>query len=164
MDEIEKLLLEMDSRGFSEKTKKAYAYFSKEFLGFSKKSSREAKEDDVKRYIAHLIKDKGYTNVTANLAISALKFFFNKCAETGICNRIERPKREKSLPQVLSKEEVKRIIDSANNTKHKLVLKCMYGLPHTCWSKAWTYGTYRHYWGIQNCRQRRYTLTLQTQN
>jgi len=39
-----------------------------------------------------------------------------------------RPKREKNLPMVLSKEEVKRIIDSANNIKHKLVLRCLYGM------------------------------------
>src|SRR3989338_4411549 len=102
-------VLELDSRGLSERTKKSYAFFVADFLRFAGKGAAEADESDIKRYIAHLIADKGYTNVTANLAISSLKFFFHKVMKQDICG-IERPKREKSLPQVLSKEEVKRIL------------------------------------------------------
>lgn len=128
MDELGKLRLELDSRGFSEKTKKSYLFFVKDFLEYINKDPIEIQKDDVKRYISHLITKKGYTNITANLAISSLKFFFSKVVEANICEGIERPKREKNLPTVLSKEEVKRIIDSANNMKHKLVLKCLYGM------------------------------------
>lgn len=128
MDELEKLELELDSRGFSNKTKKSYLFFTRDFLRYTKKNPSEIKKDDIKRYISYLVTEKGYTNITANLAISSLKFFFNKAAETNICDDIDRPKREKNLPTVLSKEEVKKIIDSANNIKHKLVLKCLYGM------------------------------------
>lgn len=128
MDELERLQLELDARGFSKKTKKSYLFFVNDFLEFIKKKPNELQKEDIKLYISQLITKRNYTNTTANLAISSLKFFFRKVAETTICDDIERPKREKTLPTVLSKEEVKRIMESANNIKHKLVLKCLYGM------------------------------------
>ncbi len=128
MDELEKLNLEMDSRGFSEKTKKSYLFFVRDFLAFIKKKPSEVAEDDVKKYVSHLITRKKYTNITANLAISSLKFFFSGVVKKNVCNNISRPKREIHLPTVLSKDEIKKIINSANNIRHKLILKCIYGM------------------------------------
>jgi len=128
MDELEKLELELDCRGLSKKTKKSYSYFVKDFLKFIKKEIPQIQERDIKKYLRYLIIKKHYTNITANLAISSLKFFFGNVLKKDICKNIKRPKRENKLPTVLSKEEVKKIINSANNTKHKLVLKCLYGL------------------------------------
>lgn len=127
MDELERLMLELDSRGFSHRTKKSYMFFVKDFLHYAGKPAREVRREDLKRYISHLIVEKGYTNITANLAISSLKFFFSGVLERPIYG-MERPKREKSLPTVLSREEVKKVLESANNPKHKLVLKCLYGM------------------------------------
>ncbi len=128
MEELDRLKLELDSRGFSRRTKKSYMFFIEDFLKYARKKPLDMQKEDIKRYISHLIMDKGYTNITANLAISSLKFFFGKVMDMNIAEGIERPKREKSLPNVLSKEEVKRIIESANNAKHRLVLKCLYGM------------------------------------
>jgi site-specific recombinase XerD len=106
MDELEKLKIELDSRGFSRKTKKSYTFFSQDFLNFIKKGPARIQEEDIKKYISYLIIKKGYTNITANLAISSLKFFFSKVVGMNICDSIERPKRERNLPTVLSKEEL----------------------------------------------------------
>jgi len=128
MDEPERLQLELDSRGFSNKTKKSYLFFVNDFLGFIKKTPNEVQKEDIKLYISYLVTKRNYTNITANLAISSLKFFFKNVVETNICDDVERPKRERTLPTVLSKEEIKRIIESANNIKHRLVLECLYGM------------------------------------
>lgn len=128
MDELERLKLELNSRGFSRKTKKSYLSFAGDFLEYSGKEPGKTKEKDVKKYISHLAIDKGYTNTTLNLAISALKFFYGEVLGSNVCDNIRRPKREKHLPTVLSGQEIKRIINSANNTKHRLVLSCLYGM------------------------------------
>ncbi|MGC9310976.1 MAG: hypothetical protein ACP5E4_04625 [Candidatus Aenigmatarchaeota archaeon] len=52
MDELEMLKLELDSRGFSPKTKKVCLFFAKDFLGFSKKGIGETTGQDIKLYIA----------------------------------------------------------------------------------------------------------------
>ncbi|MBI2664223.1 phage integrase N-terminal SAM-like domain-containing protein [Candidatus Woesearchaeota archaeon] len=126
MDVLERFGLELDARGFSSKTKKSYRHFVNDFLGYSAKHPQDANSDDVKQYISYLINAKHYTNVTANLAISALKFFFVNAVGKEI-EGVARPKREQNLHVVLSKEEVRRIIGAANNAKHRLVLKCLYG-------------------------------------
>ena len=96
-----------------------------DFLRFAGKDAANVNDWDVKKYVAHLITDKGYANVTANLAISALKFLFKSCGKELF---MERPKRERTLPIVLSKEEVRRILAAANNAKHRLALRCLYGM------------------------------------
>ncbi len=128
MDELRGLKLELDSRGFSSKTKKAYLFFVEGFLRHVDKGPDKIQKEDIKRYVAYLVAEKGYSNITANLAISSLKFFFKGVLGSDICDNISRPKREKNLPEVLSKEEVKSIIESANNIKHKLILMCLYGM------------------------------------
>ncbi len=128
MGELERLELELNSRGFSAKTKKSYIFFVNDFLKYIKKNAQNVSEQDIKNYISHLVADKKYTNITANLAISSLRFFFRKVLGSTVCDKIERPKREKTLPIVLSKEEIKRIFDKTENIKHKLILKTIYGL------------------------------------
>lgn len=127
MDEVmEELEIEMKSRGFSKKTQKSYKFFVEDFLLFVKKNPEACKEEDVKKYLAYL-KDKGYTNTTLNLAISALKFFFG-ILKIYILREIKRPKRERKLPVVLSKEEISKILNALDNPKHNLILKTIYGL------------------------------------
>ena len=40
---------------------------------------------------------------------------------------IPHPKRNQSIPLILSKEEIKQLINATNNIKHKLILKLLYG-------------------------------------
>ena len=123
MDELERLNIEMSSRGFREKTKKSYSNIFHNFLKFNKKSFSFSSEDDLKRYLSYL-NQKGQTNITLNVVISALKFAFltfNKKID------IKRPKKERRLPEVLSKEDVKRILESQTNVKHQLILETIYG-------------------------------------
>ncbi|MBU1204109.1 MAG: site-specific integrase [Nanoarchaeota archaeon] len=124
MDELQLVSQEMCVRGFSQKTKKTYLSIFKGFMGFSNKKVKECSVEDIKGYLAHLNK-KGRTNISLNLVISALKFSFFVFGKN---INIKRPTKEKHLPSVLSKEEVKRIINSVQNPKHKLILKTIYGL------------------------------------
>ena len=59
--------------------------------------------------------------------VSAIKFLYENVLN--IPRRIgnlPRPKKEKRLPIVLSIEEVRRIFDSVNNIKHKVILMLVY--------------------------------------
>ena len=61
-----------------------------------------------------------------NQAINAIKQYFEYCGIEVEFGEIERPKREKKLPIILSMEEVKRIIDCAHNLRHKTLLSLIY--------------------------------------
>ena len=61
-----------------------------------------------------------------NQAINAIKQFFEYSGIEVEFGEIERPKREKKLPVILSMEEVRRLIDCAYNLRHKTLLSLIY--------------------------------------
>lgn len=121
--ELEKLKNELKLRGFSEKSIKAYMFFNEKFLSFINKSPDSVTEDDIKSYLASLIGK--YQNSSINLAFSALSFFYETMLKKDLKN-IKVPKREKKMPSVLSKDEIKLLINSARNRKSKLIIKFLY--------------------------------------
>jgi site-specific recombinase XerD len=114
---------------FSRNTVSAYLYYNKDLLRFaSNKTPKFICRQDVKDYLESLI-DSGRAMATVDLAINALKYYYD-----GMLNRkfflgglgIRRPKKEKRLPVVLSKDEIARMIAVEDNIKHKLMIQLLY--------------------------------------
>ena len=116
--------MELKLRGFSEQTVRAYSAHNKRFLDFCRKTPEDVSEDDIKLYLAELlINGKAHSSVA--LVKASLKFFYDEVLKKNIVN-LKTPKNAKKLPVVLSKDEVKRLIDSAGNEKSKLMLMLLY--------------------------------------
>jgi len=122
-EELRKLKRELEIRNFSKKTIKSYVLFVDKFLEFSENENKQLNEDSVKDYLQILIKRLNPSTVSSNL--SAIKFFFENILKRKI--KLKHPKRNKPIPEVLTIEEVKKLINSIYNIKHKLILKLMYG-------------------------------------
>jgi site-specific recombinase XerD len=69
---------------------------------------------------------KGYSASAMNLAISSIKFFFRNVLKDNGVTEQRRPRQDKTLPPVLSKGEVKRILGTERNPKHRLLLTLVY--------------------------------------
>ena len=123
---LDKLKTELEIRGFSKRTVDSYVYHNHNFLKFIKKEPASVIEDDAKRYIAHLMSNKKYSPSSINLAISSLKFFYNEILQNNAFNAVKSPKLEKKLPTVLTKEEIKKLLNAAENPKHKLLIEFLY--------------------------------------
>jgi integrase/recombinase XerD len=62
-----------------------------------------------------------------NQVINALKLFYrNRFNRIMDLDNLERPRREKRLPNVLSKQEIKAILEAPTNLKHRAMLSLMY--------------------------------------
>lgn len=122
---LKKLETELKIRGFSAKTLKAYVFHNKGFLEFCKKDVESVNEQDVKDYMAHLM-DKGQRPASVSLAMSAIKFLYDEMLGKGIFVKIKLPKAEKKLPTVLSKDEIRKILNVTKNPKHKLLIAFLY--------------------------------------
>ena len=123
MEKLDGLRDELRLRGFSDQTVKAYLFFNEKFLNFIKKEPGEIVTKDIKSYLASLL-DK-YENTSINLAYSSLKFFYSSMLKKDIGD-IRIPRRERKMPSVLTKDEIKLLIDSARNKKSKLIIKFLY--------------------------------------
>ena len=56
-----------------------------------------------------------------------IKFFYHELLKTPQKINLKFAKRSKKLPIVLSKEEIKSIIETIRNPKHKLIISLAYG-------------------------------------
>jgi integrase/recombinase XerD len=83
--------------------------------------------DQILDYL-HALKDKGLSWSKIKLDVAALKYFYREMTDNeALASSIPYPKEEKSLPLVLSREELLRLFDAAPNPKHRLILRLVYG-------------------------------------
>ena len=120
---LKNLASELKLRGFSPQTLRTYLYHNQRFLEFTKKQPEQITQSDVKEYLAHQI-DHNSTSTVA-LIKSALKFHYDEILHKNIID-FKTPKIEKKLPIILTKEEVKRLIQAAPTKKSQLIIKMLY--------------------------------------
>ena len=113
-------------RKYSPKTIKSYIHYNKDFLGYVRKKPNEITNEDVKDYLFYLVEEKEVSASTLNTAINALKFYYGEVLKRGFVYELKRPKKDKKLPVVLSREEISRILSSITNIKHRLILMLIY--------------------------------------
>mgnify|MGYP001948626655 CR=1 FL=1 len=123
---LKKLETELKIRGHTEATIKAYLVQNKRFFEFIKKEPSKITEDDIKEYTAYLIAERNQKPASVNLALSSIKFFFENIMKKKLFTDIKPPKLEKKLPTVLTKEEMKRLLDVIRNPKHHLLIELLY--------------------------------------
>jgi integrase/recombinase XerD len=124
----------MRSKRYSENTVKTYAESLRTFLKyFKQKPLEELCNLDVVNYNNDFIKANNYSASYQNQAVNAMKLFFQIVKQTKIdVEAIHRPRREKVLPNVLSKQEVKEILEALRNIKHKTMLSLIYSCGLRC--------------------------------
>lgn len=122
---VEKIVTELKLQGKSDRTIHMYCYFNEKFLDFIKKDPSNIGKDDVKKFLADMIANKKDVASVA-LARSSLKYFYDTVLGKSITIDIKTPKKQRRLPDVLTKKEMKQLIDGAKNIKNKLLIEVMY--------------------------------------
>ena len=127
-DEIAYFKQWMEHKRYSESSVKTYTHVIENFLRFIKpKTSAEADNDDMVRYVHQYLIPKKYSQSYQNQVVNSARLFFKIIRGAKIVTeQIERPRREHKLPNVLSKEEVGDILKSQTNIKHKTMLSLIY--------------------------------------
>lgn len=126
--QIQKFVRWLKSRRYSENTIKAYTDTVRIFLlFFAKKAISEIDHSDIIHFNnAYILKNK-LSSSYQNQFVNALKLFSQIADNRQIhVHLILRPKREKRLPHVLSKQEVKAILNAPVNLKHCVMLSLIY--------------------------------------
>jgi len=118
----------MRSRRYSENTISTYVDALRSFLKFyPDKTIEDLTNADIINYNNDYILKNDLSASYQNQAVNALKLFFRTVQNTSIdVDEIHRPKRAKRLPNVLSKEEVKELLNCLQNTKHRTMLSLIY--------------------------------------
>lgn len=121
---LQKLEVELKIAKNSNHTLKNYIKANENFFEFTKKQPEEITEDDVKKYIAETLNNSSSSSIIVFL--SAIKFAYSLILNNDITYKIKRPKREKYLPTVLTKGEIKRLIEIFDTSKSRLMVSLIY--------------------------------------
>jgi len=117
---------EMKLRNFSPKTIDSYIHYVDECLRFANQDPKCTSQADVKAYLGYLA-DNNYSSSTINTAYSALLFYFEKILQRRFFFNLPRARKAKHLPVVLSKQEIRRMLNLTKNPKHNCILSILYG-------------------------------------
>ena len=125
---LEKFNQYLLSKRYSPSTIKTYKETVSTFLRFfSTKPISEITHNDLIVFNNQYIIQKNLSNSFQNQVVNAVKLFFQIVENKKIVvELLHRPRREKKLPNVLSKEEVKAILEAPKNIKHKAMLSLIY--------------------------------------
>lgn len=123
---LTRLKKELEARGASKKTIKAYLCYNKKLLEFTGKTANYINKDDINSFLAHL-KQRELSNNTLAHVISALKFYYQYILGRKFFFNIRYPRRERRIPTILTKKEIKRMIEVTKNPKHRLLIELTYG-------------------------------------
>lgn len=125
---LEKFKNYLLSRRYSPSTIKTYTETVSTFLRFFiAKPISEINHNDLIVFNNEYIIQKNLSNSFQNQVVNAVKLFFQIVENKQlIVELLHRPRREKKLPNVLSKEEVKAILEAPKNSKHQAMLSLIY--------------------------------------
>ncbi len=121
-------LEKLESKRYSLNTIRTYICYMEDFiLEFQSKELEQITSEEINAYILRLIRYKGISPSQQNQRINAIKFYYEKVL--GLDKQlyyVERPKKSRSLPKVLSEEELISILQALTNIKHKALIATIY--------------------------------------
>lgn len=123
----ENYLLKLELKRYSASTIKTYVTFFEKFINhYPQRDIGSLDERDIKQFLQGIIQqDK--SNSYLNQAINAIKFYYEVvCGMPNQFYDLERPRREHKLPKVISKEEVRTLLDKTTNLKHRCIVALLY--------------------------------------
>ena len=123
---IDKFEIYLKHKRYSESTMRIYCEAVKRFLFFVNLPVDEIDNDDLITFNNYL-RANGYSYSFQNQVASGLKLFFDRIHEKKFDPiKIERPRRENKLPNVLSKDEIQHLLAAPVNIKHRTMLILLY--------------------------------------
>ncbi|MGC3977815.1 MAG: tyrosine-type recombinase/integrase [Paludibacteraceae bacterium] len=113
---------------YSKNTLGTYTDLFREFINYySDVELQDITEEMIVGFLRYLVNERCVSSSYQNQSINAIKFYYEKVrGNHRKVYLIERPREEKFLPEVLSLQEVEKIITATENLKHKAVLMTIY--------------------------------------
>ncbi len=114
---------------YAENTIKTYSACLSKFLqAFQRYQMEQVTEQNIENYISHLVEKEKISDSFQKQMLGTIGKYFDLCLGRKLTLKHLYPKRQQhKLPKYLSQQEVKRMLDCAENIKHRCILKLLYG-------------------------------------
>ena len=121
--------LELRTRHYSRRTEQAYIAWIRRYVRhYRGRHPRELDEPEVRAYLAHLAVERKVSASTQSQALAAIQFLYRDVLRRpiGFVTGVPRAKRRERLPVVLTRTEVRALIEQLNGAKRIMAL-LLYG-------------------------------------
>lgn len=113
-------------RNYSLCTQKAYLWHVRAYQNFYSKNVMELGEAEIRKYLLHM--QTNYSLSQMKQAVGALRFVYKYTLNLEwLKDRISYPRQERTLPKVITQEQVKLLFAAVPNLKSRTVLQTIYG-------------------------------------
>ena len=124
----QRMLEDLRIRNYAPTTVDCYVRSVAEFAAYFNKPPDKLGAEEIRRWQLYLLNEKKVRPSTYIQAICGLRFFYRHTLHRKFdIDRIPMPRREKKLPVILSREEVKALLTAPTNLGHRAILAAMYG-------------------------------------
>jgi site-specific recombinase XerD len=124
----QKMKADLELHGFAATTQKEYLQRARNFVAHYGRAPTKLGEVEIREFLLHLVNEKHAGPATHHMYVAAIKFLYTKTlARPEEVARIPWPKRPQKLPDVLSGEEVERLLEAIRSIKHRAILMTAYG-------------------------------------
>jgi len=118
----------MSQRGFSPRTHESYLAAVRDFSKYFHQSPDQIQVKQIQEYFVYLVQERHLSGASCRLYLNALRFFYLQVLHWQQFDiPIQCPKRAQKIPELLTRQEVKQIVDACNNQKHRMMLLTCYG-------------------------------------
>ena len=123
----QRMLEDMHMRKLADKTQSQYIRAVRRLTQYLGRSPDTATAEDLRKFQLHLV-NEGVSPGTLNITITGLRFFFEvTLGNPALMVKMKSVQEPRTLPVILSREEVARLIAGAENLKHQTILSVAYG-------------------------------------
>lgn len=123
----QRMIEDLRIRNYSPRTIDIYVERVARFAQYFGKSPDQLGPSEIRQFQVFLVETKKASWAELNQTVCALRFFYRVClGKKWIIQHIPFPKREKKLPVVLSREEMRRVLEVIGNLKHFTLLMTLY--------------------------------------
>jgi integrase/recombinase XerD len=121
------MIEDMQLRGLSARTQECYVTAVRQLAAHHHRSPDQLSEEDLRQYFLYLTNEKKVARATATIALCGIKFLFEHTLKRNWTTlNFVRPARERKLPVVLSREEVRSILAAGRIPVYRVCLTTIY--------------------------------------
>ena len=118
----------MQQRGFAIKTHKAYLGAVKSLAAYFHQPPDQLRVEQIQEYFVYLVQQRGLCGASCRLHLNGLRFLYLQVLGWEQFDiPIHYPKKAQRIPELLTRPEVKQIVQACDNNKHRMMLLTCYG-------------------------------------
>lgn len=118
----------MQQRGFAIKTHKAYLGAVRSLTAYFHQSPDQVGREQIQEYFVYLVQQRRLCGASCRLHLNGLRFLYLQVLGWKQFDiPIQYPKKAQRIPELLTRPEVRRIVQACDNTKHRMMLLTCYG-------------------------------------